>query len=170
MKKLHSSREFKWLKTLHVFSACMWGGAAVALVMVQLCIHPVTGDELHLRDLCMKVIDDYVVIPGAFGCLLTGFVYAMLTKWGFFKYRWVTIKWILNISFILFGAIYFVPWVDRAEAISNMQRLTALQDAEYLHSRFISEGMAIFQLIALFGIVTLSVFKPWMKKKSSTSQ
>ena len=86
----------------------------------------------------------------------------------------MTIKWILNISFILFGAIYFVPWVDRAEAISNMQRLTALQDAEYLHSRFISEGMAIFQLIALFGIVTLSVFKPWMKKKmkkkSSTSQ
>jgi hypothetical protein len=86
MKKLHSSKEFKWLKTLHVFSACMWGGAAVALVMVQLCIHPVTGDELHLRDLCMKVIDDCVVIPGAFGCLLTGFVYAMLTKWGFFKY------------------------------------------------------------------------------------
>lgn len=46
----------------------------------------------------LKFLDDYMVIVGANGCLLTGLVYSIFTNFGFVKFRWVTIKWLLTLS------------------------------------------------------------------------
>ena len=154
----------KWLKTFHMFFACLWGGGAMGLVILQLAIRPQTGDALHMRDLCIKTIDDYIIVSGAFGCMATGILFAVFTSWGFFKYRWVIIKWVVNIGFIIAGYVYFIPWLDHAEVLSNRMRLTALQDAEYLHTKTLNLEMAVFQVLVLFVLIFVSVFKPWMKR------
>lgn len=150
----------KWLKTAHVFSACMWGGAALALVVVQFALAPSSGDELHYRDLCMKVIDDFVVAPGALGCLFTGLLYGLTTRWGFFRHRWITTKWSMNAGFIIFGAAYFVPWLDRAEQLSRVMGLNALRNADYIHAQSVNSIIVVLQAAALLALVWLTVFKP----------
>ena len=42
------------------------------------------------------------IIYGAIFMVATSFVYGMFTGWGFFKYRFLIIKWILNITTILY--------------------------------------------------------------------
>lgn len=39
-------------------------------------------------------IDYAIVIPGAILAVATGIIYGIFTKWGFFKHRWITVKWI----------------------------------------------------------------------------
>ncbi|WP_462324351.1 hypothetical protein [Desulfoplanes sp.] len=170
MKKIRGNG-LKWVKTFHMFFACLWGGGAMGLVILQLAIRPLTGDALHMRDLCIKVIDDYIIVSGAFGCMATGIIFALFTSWGFFKHKWVIVKWIVNIGFIIAGYVYFIPWINHAEKISNNMRLTALQDAEYLHTKTLNLEMAVFQIIIIFVMIFISVFKPWIKnhKTSSTS-
>ncbi|MFW5490281.1 MAG: DUF2269 family protein [Desulfovibrio sp.] len=150
----------KWLKTAHIFAACLWGGAATALVVVQFVLNPTTGDELHYRDLCMKIIDDFVVAPGALGCLITGIIFAVGTKWGFFRHGWIIIKWIMNIGFILFGMVYFVPWLDQAERLSDTMRLSALRNADYIHAHTMNSVVVVLQAAALLALVWLTIFKP----------
>lgn len=57
-----------------------------------------------------------MVIPGAFGYLPTGGLYAPFTG-GLFR-RWSIFKWIATVAMILFSMIYLGPWeqqrLDRA--------------------------------------------------------
>ncbi len=150
----------KWVKTAHVFAACMWGGAALALVVVQFVLAPTTGDELHYRDLCMKVIDDYVVAPGALGCLATGLVFGLQTGWGFVRHGWIVIKWVMNIGFILFGAVYFIPWLNTAERLSRHMGIQALRNEDYIHAHTLNSVIVLLQAAALLALVGLTIFKP----------
>ena len=54
----------------------------------------------------LKIIDDWLIIGGANGCLLTGILYAAFTMWGFFRYIWMTIKWILTAFMIATGTFF----------------------------------------------------------------
>lgn len=52
-------------------------------------------------------------IPLSFTALVTGVVLARRSKWGLFRYPWVTIKLGLLASVILVGALVLGPTVDR---------------------------------------------------------
>lgn len=155
----------KWLKTAHVCCACLWGGGALSLVLLHWAVSPTSGDELFARDLCMKLIDDFVVSPGAVGCLLTGLLFAVYTPWGFFRHRWITLKWTLNVGFIAFGAIFFVPWLNTMSRISDLKRLAALEDPVYLRSAFMNRAAAVGMALSLFLLVWASIFKPWDRRR-----
>ena len=55
--------------------------------------------QLYGINLSMKLIDDFVIIPGGVGSLLTGLLYSIFTNWGWFKHKWVTTKWAINFFF-----------------------------------------------------------------------
>ena len=55
----------------------------------------------------MRLIDDIVVIPGAILTVVTGVIYGMFTNWGFFKHKWIIVKWILGITIIIVGIFVF---------------------------------------------------------------
>lgn len=61
------------------------------------------GAGLYGINLSMKFVDDWIIIPGAMGSLLTGVLYTVFTRWGWFKHRWITVKWAITIFGILFG-------------------------------------------------------------------
>jgi len=83
MKKL-KSRGQRALKFFHLFFACMWVGAAIVLSVKQFFVSPSGGEELYGIQSTMKFIDDFIIIPGAVGALLTGVVYSGWTAWGWF--------------------------------------------------------------------------------------
>ncbi|WP_320171149.1 DUF2269 family protein [Maridesulfovibrio sp.] len=160
MRKL-TPVEAKWNKTFHMLSACLWGGGAFAMVLLHSMFSPVSGEALYGRDICLKIIDQYVVTAGAFGCLISGLIYALMSNWGFFKFKWLIIKWAVNIGFIVFGFIFYMPWLDHMSRLSGNAKEMVLQTPEYLRSQTLNEitSFAVFGCLVM--LVWLSVFKPW---------
>ncbi|WP_407309680.1 hypothetical protein [Desulfosporosinus sp. SB140] len=79
-----------WLKGFHVLFACAWLGSALAMVLVlALKAQPNSGFQLYSVTSLLTVIDDFIIVPGAIGCLLTGLLYSVFTKWGLTKFYWI---------------------------------------------------------------------------------
>ncbi|CCO22615.1 hypothetical protein [Maridesulfovibrio hydrothermalis] len=165
MQKL-SPRQTKWVRAVHMLSACLWGGGALSLVLLHCIFTPHSGDSLFARDICLKIIDQYVVTSGALGCLMTGFIFAWKTSWGFFKFKWIIAKWTINVGFILFGFFFYMPWLERMSQLSGSFRLMALQTPAYLRSQFFNEISAFAVFGCLLLVVWISIFRPWGKIRS----
>lgn len=151
-----------WLKGFHIFFACLWIGAALSMILLSFFRSDITsGDELWAVNASIKLIDDFLIIPAAFGCLVTGIMFSWLTNWGFFKFNWIIVKYIINIAAILFGTFFLGPWVNGIEAISNVERLSALQNITYLHYGKLNLYFGSLQAFILIVAVFISVFKPW---------
>ena len=165
MKKL-SMKGQKWLKGVHILCACMWIGAAIILCLMNLFLKATEGMKLYGIDVSMKFIDDFIIIPGANGALLTGLIYSVFTGWGWFKHKWIIVKWCITIFGVIFGTFWLGPWVNGFVSISKIQGLAALTDPAYLYNRYMVLYWGSFQLSTLIFALFLSVFKPWKKRKS----
>ncbi len=160
-----SSNAQKWLKSLHLLTVSLWVGGAIALNLMLIFIEPCSSAELSGINRAMKFVDDFVIIPGAIGCLLTGIVYSLFTKWGWFRHRWVTVKWIITVYGILFGTFFLGPWLNQLVPIAENLGAGALKDAQYIHNTEMLLIMGNFQLFTLVFALFISVLKPWKQKK-----
>ena len=166
MKKL-STRGQKWLKGFHIISACLWIGAAVCLALINIYMKATDGMQLYGINLSMKFIDDFVIIPGAIGSLITGLLYSLYTGWGWIKHNWIIVKWVINIFGIIFGTFWLGPWVNGLVPISKGGGLAALSDQTYLHNQQMILIWGTFQLCTLIFAIFISILKPWRKRKQS---
>ncbi|MEF2232027.1 MAG: hypothetical protein V3571_13935 [Pseudodesulfovibrio sp.] len=153
----------KWLKGLHLLAVSCWVGGGVALILLYF-LKPGLGgggalyginQAIHRVDMAV------VVIPGAFGCLLTGLAYSLLTGWGFFRHGWMTVKWAVTVGAIVFGTVCLGPWETRMMEISGELGQAALSDPDYLHSQGMNLAWGALQVAVLMATVFVSIFKPW---------
>jgi hypothetical protein len=154
-----------WVVGFHVFFAGTWVGAAICLILVLFLSQPDSGDALHAFNMSAKIIDDVVIIPAAIGSLITGLLISWFTNWGFFRYKWVTVKWVLTVASMIFGTFWLGPWLNGMEAISAAERIQALQNDTYLHYQQMNAIFGRVQLGSLIFMVFISVLKPWKKWK-----
>ncbi|ACV61639.1 conserved hypothetical protein [Desulfofarcimen acetoxidans DSM 771] len=161
----------QWLKGLHIFFCCTWVGTGLSMVLLGLMkTHVVNGDELFAFNASIKLLDDYIVIPSAFGCLITGLLICWLTNWGFIKFNWVIVKWAATVAQILFGTFFLGPWVNGATAIADADRIHALQNTAYLYDRHMNNIWGSIQVAFLVVLVFISVFKPWGKREATAAK
>jgi len=154
-----------WLKGFHIFFCCAWVGTGLSMVLLGLVKgHTPNGDELYAVNACIKLLDDFIIIPAAFGSLITGLLICWLTNWGFFKFNWVIFKWISTIAQILFGTFWLGPWTNGATAISDAERAITLKNQTYLYFREMNNYFGSIQVLLLIVVVFISVFKPWGKR------
>ena len=166
MKKLGPAGR-NWLKGIHLTFVCTWIGAAASMLLVTSVFRaspPTEGESLFAVNSAIKLIDDFIVIPSALGCLLSGLVYSLFTNWGFFRHHWVTVKWVVTLATIIFGTFWLGPWLNGMTAISGKIGLTALSDPEYLSMRQLNTTFGYIQVAVLIATVFISVFKPWKRK------
>jgi hypothetical protein len=86
-------------------------------------------------------------IPLSFGALLSGLVLGLGTKWGIFRYPWVTSKLLLIVSVMLVGGFVVGPAEDMmlgGNGDANRQLIAA----------------ASYDILALATATVFSVFKP----------
>lgn len=164
------AKGLRWLKTIHLIAVACWIGGAVSLLMLYFLKKSVIDDGvLYGINQASHQVDMFVVvIPGAFGCLLTGLTYSLLSNWGFFKQRWLLVKWLITVTAILFGTFYLGPWETKMMDISGRLGMAALQDPDYLYNQRMNFMFGIGQCAVLLVTVWISVFKPWRKRKSGT--
>jgi len=148
---------------VHLFCAVMWIGGAVALCLVLFLTTPGNGGEAYMRSLVLKIIDDYIIIPGAVGNLLVGVIYGVWTKWGFFKQRWLTVKWVLTMAQVLFGTFVLGPWVNANVKLTIKLGDAVVSDQLFLHNIMMSKFWGSIQTAFLLLYIVISVLKPWKK-------
>ncbi|MDR1395006.1 MAG: hypothetical protein LBK52_02390, partial [Deltaproteobacteria bacterium] len=79
MKKFGKNGQ-KILKVIHLLMAGLWIGGAVGLNLMLLLLGPAAaGEELYGYNMSVILVDDFVIIPGAMGCLVTGILISGLT-------------------------------------------------------------------------------------------
>jgi hypothetical protein len=161
-----SPTEQRWLKSLHVTFSGMWVGATIALNLMLFFIHPTDGKQLYGVNLSMKFVDDFIIIPGATGCLITGAVYSVFTQWGWFQHRWIMVKWGIMLFGFLFGMTYLAPWTNSLVSIAKLEGLKALTNPEYIQNKMLLSFWVTFQNCTIIFAVFISIFKPWKKRKT----
>jgi hypothetical protein len=159
MKKV-SGKGVKVIKLIHLVFVFMWLGGGIALLLGLFLSQPENIHEYYMKYRILMIIENYLVIPGAMGNLLLGFVYGLYTKWGFFKHTWVTIKWILTVLVILFGIFFLGPWLTSILKMLKPHNPSVLS-SESIENFIELSKLGSLQIVVLLFMVYLSVFKPF---------
>jgi uncharacterized membrane protein len=162
------AKGLRWLKGFHLIAVSCWIGGAVALLLLYFLKHDVTdggiwygiNQSIHHVDMAV------VVIPGAFGCLLTGLIFSIFSNWGFFRHNWLIYKWIVTVTAIIFGTFWLGPWETRMMELSGLLGISAVGNDAYLYHQRMNLIFGTIQCLVLMVTVSISIFKPWKKKKS----
>jgi hypothetical protein len=155
-----SQRFNKFILTTHITFSVGWLGAVA--VFLALAITGMTSSNTQMARaayLAMELSAWLVIVPFCFASLLSGVAQSLITKWGLFKHYWIIVKLILTVAATIALLLHMNP-------IGKMAKVAA----ESTFSNNVLPGLQI-QLIAdagaalllLFGIVTLSIYKPWGK-------
>ncbi len=153
------------IKTLHIVFACLWLGTAASVVVLQ-CVRGWSADNRALSSLNIElaVLDASLIIPGAVGSLLTGFLICKTTPWHFFRYRWVIVKWVGTLSGILLGTLLLGPWQVRMVNLSGELVGPPITGGPYDLIRLPFTIVGFFQVYLLIAMIAISVVKPWGKR------
>lgn len=153
----------QWLKSTHLIVSVIWLGAAISMNVLRYVWTPVADMDLYAVDHAIALIDNWVVVPAAWLSLLTGLFESWLTTWGFFKYRWVTVKWIATIAMMIYAPFFIANWDRSMVAISKVEGLLALQNPVYLQDRLLYtiSGVAFISILVFLSLI--SSLKPWTK-------
>ena len=160
------ARGQQWLKALHItLAALSLGGSMVILLLLGI---KLSGPRFHY-DFSIDYIN-YRLFNGLvyytfLGNIATALCYSLYTRWGFVRFRWLAVKWILLIALIFVVLGFFG---------SRINGLAGLSDSGLNHGAFQNEYnrlllQAFFfaaALVAFFlAIFIISAVRPWGKGK-----
>ena len=138
----------KLLLTVHIiFSVGLFGDSAGYLAVA---IRGDTSSDASIANSSYQTLRMFAFvfgIPLSFAALLTGLLLGLATKWGVFRYPWVTTKLLLIVSVIAVGAIVLNKGMNAM--------LTGHGGAE---GQLIAG--AAYDVVALAAATALGVFKP----------
>lgn len=160
---IHSKR---LLKFFHLLSAGLWIGGTATLTALICLFHPENQLEYTTKNTLLIYLDYYIIAPGAAGCFITGLIYGFKTKYGFFRHKWIICKWIINISFIIFGALVVVPWLENSIMTCSVLTQATEPVPESINLTQMHAFINITQWSIILFALYLSVFKPWSKKQN----
>ena len=163
MKKL-SAKGMKALKVAHLVCVIAWFGSAISMNLLRHLVEAKDAAGMYWMAEILEAIDMEILVPGAIGCLLTGIVYGAFTVWGFFKHRWLTVKWVLTLFMILFGTFYMGPLVKENVAIGKAILEGSGDVALYWHNVSANAYAGMLQIALLTFVTIISVYKPWKRK------
>jgi hypothetical protein len=167
MKKL-GSQGLKWLKILHVLLIVLFWGGIISSLAINSNLKISTFDEAYISYKTSIIISDYVVKYGAQGTLIIGIIYGVFTNWGFFKHKWIAVKWFVWIAQTFIGIFVVDRLMGANMAILEAEKGMALSNPIFLQNHIIRQYVVIAQIVLAIFLICISVLKPW-KKKSATS-
>ena len=169
MKKIGPSG-MKWLKTIHVFLVVVFFGGILSSLALNLHINLDKYEDSYLNYKNIIVISDNVVRWGAIGTLLVGLIYGFFTNWGFFKHRWVGVKFILYIIQTIVGIFIIDKLMIFNMELLESQKELALSNPIFIRNHEIRQYAIYFQVVVTTFIFIISFLKPWRKRKPQLKQ
>jgi Antibiotic biosynthesis monooxygenase len=145
----------KLVLTVHVVAALALLGASIVLLVAGL--HAATRDDAqegHAIYSLLRLLTFSLDVPLALIALASGVLLALTSKWGIFRYWWVTTKLAILVTTIVLGATLIGP------SISTMLDVTDTSDPSASGVRWRLVAVSSVQIVLLLANATLGVFKP----------
>lgn len=161
-----SAKGMKILKVIHLVCAIVWFGSAVSLNLLPHLVEVEDAAGMYWKAELLEAIDMKILVPGAIGCLITGILYGAFTNWGFFRHRWLTVKWVLTVFMILFGTFFMGPLVRENVEIGKALMQGEGDAAQYWQNLTYNGYAGLLQLVLLMIVTIISVYKPWKRQRS----
>ncbi len=154
------------LLSIHLLlNSLLIGGIITILYLIMSADGVSPGEEQYTTHRVMFMIHDMLVMNAGLGVVITGLLFSLFTRWGFFDFPWVIVKW-LGIIIIFLGITFFLaPAINGMAAIADVER--SYGAANPLYRKYESEAVTtILTLIpVMITLVVVSVFKPWGQRK-----
>ena len=165
MRRYLGTTARNWLLTFHILFVSIWMGSALFTILIRLNNVSMGSDEALTTLHILSNKSDLLIIPSGLGVLVTSLMIATMTKWGFFKFRWMIVIWIFFLVNIIMGAAVLSPLKKNILAIAEREGLAALQNTIYIRNHALLTIGGITQVI-LLALATLIVkIKPWGRKR-----
>lgn len=155
----------KWLKSLHILFASLWVTGGISIALMLFILDAESDGQLYGINMAMHLIDMGIIVTGNTGVLLTGLVYSVFTNWGWFKHRWITVKWIIAVAGMLFGIFFLAPWDAVLLEQSQMNGLAALENPSYIHSHQMLLWFGTLQAAVVIFALFISSLRPWRRER-----
>lgn len=164
MKKL-SPKGMSVLKICHLIAVASWLGGQISLILLSaMRTTMVDASDQYALVLATEAIDEIVIVGGSMATLVTGLIYSLFTHWGFFRYRWLTVKWVLTVGMIVFGIVCLGPWMAQMADIAVAKRALAPLDPAFVSAEQKSMIFGNIQFALAIFLVIISVKKPWKRR------
>ena len=162
--KMMKKNGLKLLKVFHVLFSAFWGGTVFCTFISMIVIG--NQSEQNIKSVLLAVQNfDYITIPCIFGLIITGIIYSVFTEWGFKKYYWILIKWIIALALPIICGTLVEDAAQKLIDLSidpNFNRNTVGFNDALLNTQ-IAYGAVI--LLFVF-VIYLSICKPFGKIKT----
>ena len=156
----------RWLLSAHLLCIVAWLGASFCSLAFNItALFTIDPHLLNTVAVFTDALDHTVIRFGAGGTILTGVLLAVLTQWGLFRFYWINVKQIVSVLYITVDLIA-IRWNEQLVSLSASQGLHALSNPVYLTNRTLLFVGILFHIIALSGVIVVSIFKPWGQRKS----
>lgn len=163
---LLNSKYQKLLKVVHlVLVASVFGGLISVLILLLLKQTGRFNGNTFSIDLGILKIFTWGVNYAFLILLITAFIYGIFTKWRFVKYKWIMLKWFLVLVMFIITWIGLGPAINGMTSISDAGLNNSVMGSEYLQFQNKALIYTAIEMIAMVGIMSLSIFKPWGERK-----
>ncbi len=150
----------KILKMVHILLIVLFLGGILSSLALIMNLDLSNFDDVYLTYKSFNIISDNVVKIGAQGIILLGAIYGFFTKWGFIKYKWLALKWILFIIQTFVGILVVDKLMVSNLALLEFEKILALSNPVFIHNHFLRLYVVIFQIALTLLALIISVLKP----------
>lgn len=156
------------LKIFHLLAVSFWiGGCLSEFILFYASTTAESGGELFGILRGSRFVSVYVVVYlGAFGSFFTGLAYSLCTNRGFFRHKWIIIKWVSTIYLMLCGTFFLGPWSTEMLEAAQSMGLGAIDDIVYIEARSKLLKLLTAHMSILIALTIISVYKPWEAKEA----
>jgi hypothetical protein len=155
----------KWLKTAHLVLVVFFLGGILSSLALNWSIDLRNYEQTRTTYEGLGIISDQIIRYGAVGTLILAFVYGFFTTWGFFKHRWLTVKWVLFIAQTFIGILIVDRRIVANVVLLETENAAALSNPVFLSNHVFRQYFVIGQIAVMLIIIAISVFKPWRNKR-----
>lgn len=156
------------LKIFHLLAVSFWiGGGLSEFLLFYGSSSAQSGEELFGIMRASRYISVYVVVYlGAFGSFFTGLAYSLCTNRGFFRHKWIIIKWASTIYLMLCGTFLLGPWSTQMLETAQALGLGAIEEPGYIAARAKLLKLLTVHMSIMVILTTISVYKPWEAREA----
>lgn len=154
----------KWLKITHFVLIILFLGGILSSFAINISLDLTRFDDVSMTYRNLAVVSNNIVKYGAQGTILLGLTYGFFTTWGFFKHRWLTVKWILFTIQTIVGITIVDSLLVTNLELLNAQGALALSNPTFVYNHYLRLAVIVFQIVVTLATIVISVYKPWRSR------
>lgn len=159
-----------WLITFHILFIAIWIGTALFTILLRFNNRNMTSDETLVALHVLSNKSDILIYISGIGVLITSLMIGTMTSWGFFRYPWMVVVWIIFLANLVMGATVLGPLKKNILAFAESEGLAALQNSIYTRNHLILSLAGILQVLLLALGIFICKTKPWGRLRSQPNK